>query len=188
MKIERAFLKKEIMEEEERLYYTTPVNKYQTTITKELLERYPKEVQKEFWDFLLAIPFIKHLISPDREYAKDRPRDAKGRIIVDLAKPHILEDMDYFRPSALKFMRDGRYTDLKPNKNPNSPYGRWIRTEIRRCWEGYVRPSDGEWVTVYMYFYINYVPMKVTDPDEDESKKRAARIEGFPDVWVATYW
>jgi hypothetical protein len=108
------------------------------------------------------VPFIRNLISPDRKYARDLPRDKKGRIIVDLVHPHILEDMDYFRPSALHYIKYGRYTDLRPNSNPNSEYGKWIREEIRRCWEGYVRESDGEWVTGYMYFYLNYVPMMVT--------------------------
>ena len=84
------------------------------------MDDYPKEVQKDFWEFVMTVPFIKNLISPDRQYAKDRPRDEKGRIIVDLTNPHILENMDYFRPSAIKFERDGRYTDLKPNRNPNS--------------------------------------------------------------------
>ena len=174
--------------EEEKDYYKIEVNRYQTEITEELLSQYPKEVQKDFWDFVMSVPFIKNLISPKRQYAKDRPRDDKGRIIVDLANPHILENMDYFRPAALKFQKDGRYTDLKPNRNPNSPFGRWIREEIRRCWEGYVRPSDGEWVTGYMYFYLNYVPMMVTKADKDAKKKRASRIEGFPEVWEATYW
>ena len=176
------------MEEESILFDSKNLNSYQTPITKELLENYPKEVQKDFWEFVLSVPFIKNLISPARQYAKDRPRDSKGRIIVDLANPHILEDMDYFRPAALKYMRDGRYTDLMPNKNPNSPYQKWLREEIRRCWEGYVRPSDGEWVTGYMYFYLNYVPMMVTRADKDKKKKRASRTEGFPEIWEATYW
>ena len=183
----RGFAEMDIMEEE-RDYLNIPVNEYQTAITKELLDAYPKEVQRDFWEFVMTVPFIKNLISPNRQYAKDRPRDDKGRIIVDLANPHILEGMDYFRPAALKYMKDGRYTDLKPNRNPNSPYGKWIREEIRRCWEGYVRPSDGEWVTGYMYFYLNYVPMMVTKKDKDERKRRASRTEGFPEVWEATYW
>ena len=99
------------MEEKVVDFEELPVNGYQTPITKELLAQYPKEVQKDFWEFVLSVPFIKNLISPKREYAKDRPRDDKGRIIVDLANPHILENMDYFRPSALKFLKDGRYTD-----------------------------------------------------------------------------
>ena len=176
------------MEEEKNIFDNKQLNEFQTPITKELLDKYPKEVQEQFWEFVLSVPFIKNLISPSRQRAKDRPRDEKGRIIVDLANPHILENMDYFRPAALKYMKDGRYTDLRPNKNKNSAYGRWIREEIRRCWEGYVRPSDGEWVTGYMYFYLNYVPMMVTKADKDTKKRRASRTEGFPAVWEATYW
>ncbi len=177
------------MEEEKSIAFdNNQLNEFQTPITKELLEQYPKEVQEQFWEFVLSVPFIKNLISAKRQRAKDRPRDDKGRIIVDLANPHILEDMDYFRQAAIKFEKDGRYTDLKPNSNPNSPYGKWVRREIRRCWEGMVRPSDGEWVTGYLYFYLNYFPMMVTKADKDEKKKRAARTEGFPEVWEATYW
>ena len=164
------------------------VNKYQTPITEELLSQYPQEVQDDFKEFIMTVPFIRTLISPDRQRAKDRPRDNKGRIIVDLAHPHILENMDYFRPAALHYQKYGTYTNLKPNRNPNSPYGKWIREEIRRCWEGYVRPSDGEWVTGYMYFYLNYVPMMVTKASSDPTKRRASRVEGFPEVWEATYW
>jgi hypothetical protein len=43
-----------------------------------------------------------------------------------LANPHILENMDYFRKPALHFMKYGTYTNLKPNKNPNSPYMKWL--------------------------------------------------------------
>nr|DAI45578.1 MAG TPA: hypothetical protein [Bacteriophage sp.] len=42
------------------------------------------------FDILNNVEFVRRLISPDRQYAKDRPRDDKGRIIVDLANPHIL--------------------------------------------------------------------------------------------------
>ena len=164
------------------------VNKYQTPITEELLKKYPQEVQDSFMEFVMTVPFIKNLISTKRQYAKDRPRDKRGRIVVDLSNPHILENMDYFRPAALHYQKYGTYTNLKPNRNPNSPYGKWIREEVRRCWEGYVRPSDGEWVTGYMYFYLNYVPMMVTKASSDPTKRRASRVEGFPEVWEATYW
>jgi hypothetical protein len=98
-------------------------------------------------------------LSPKRKRACDLPRDDEGKIIIDVTEPHILENTDYFRPSALKFKKDGRYTDLRPNKNPNSEFGKWIREEIRRCYEGYVRPSDGEWITGDMYFFLNYCPI-----------------------------
>ena len=95
--------------EEAKRFENIALNKFQTPITKELLDQYPKEVQEQFWEFVLSVPFIKNLISSSRQRAKDRPRDEKGRIIVDLTNPHILENMDYFRPAAIKFQKDGRY-------------------------------------------------------------------------------
>ena len=136
------------------------VNKYQTPLTDELLDTLPDEVRDQLFDIINNVEFVKRLISPSRGYAKDRPRDESGKIIVDLANPHILQDTDYFRPSAIAFKKNGgAYTLLKPNGNPNSEYGKWIREEVRRCWEGYVRPIDGEWVPGPLYFYLNYCPI-----------------------------
>ena len=162
-------------------------NKYQTEITEELLASLPQEVVDQLYDILNNVEFVRRLTSPSRERAKDRPRDSHGRIVVDLANPHILEDMDYFRPSALAYKKNGgMYTLLKPNSNPNSDYGKWIREEIRRCWEGYVRPSDGEWVTGYMYFYLNYGPIILSKIRK--GTKKADRVFDFPEVWEGVYW
>ena len=161
-------------------------NKYQTPITEELLASLPTEVKEQLLDFVNNVEFIKRLVSPNREYAKDRPRDSKGRIIVDLANPHILEDMDYFRPTALHFKKYGCFTKLRPNPNPNSEYGKWLREEIRRCWEGYTRPTDGEWVTGFMYFYMNYCPIMLSVTDGDSPV--AHRKEDFPETWEGIYW
>ena len=161
------------------------VNKYQTPIDETLLKTLPKEVQEQLFDFINNVPFIQNLISPNREYAKDRPRDNKGRIIVDLANPHILENMDYFRPTALHFQKHGCYTLLKPNSNPNSEFGKWFKEEVRRCWEGYVRPSDGEWVTGYMYYYMNYSPIMLSKVVEGTNI--ANRVEDFPETWEGIY-
>lgn len=67
--------------------------------------------------------------------------------------------MDYFRPTALHYKKYGTLTNLRPNANPNSEYGKWIREEKRRCWEGYIRHSDGEWIPGPLYFYMNYCPI-----------------------------
>lgn len=161
-------------------------NKYQTAITDELLEQLPQEVQDQLLDLLNNIEFIKRLISPSRQYAKDRPRDSRGRIIVDLANPHILENMDYFRPTALHYKKWGRTTSLRPNANPNSEYGKWIREERNRCWNGYVREADGEWVTGYMYFYLNYCPIILSRIRK--GTRKADRVLDFPEVWEGIYW
>lgn len=172
-----------------------PMNEYQTELTEELVNSLPQEVQDQLFDIINNVEFVKRLISPAREYAKDRPRDDKGRIIVDLANPHILEDMDYFRPSAIHYEKYGTFTNLRPNANPNSEYGKWVREERRRIWDGYVRESDGEWVTGYMYWFLNYSPMMLSkireykDKNGKKSKsKRADRIEALPECWEGIYW
>lgn len=172
-----------------------PMNEYQTELTKELVNSLPQEVQDQLFDIINNVEFVKRLISPTREYAKDRPRDSRGRIIVDLANPHILENIDYFRPSAIHYEKYGTFTNLRPNANPNSEYGKWIREERRRIWDGYVRESDGEWVTGYMYWYLNYSPIMLSRIREYIDKKgikhkskRADRIEAMPEFWEGVYW
>lgn len=172
-----------------------PMNEYQTELTEELVNSLPQEVQDQLFDIINNVEFVKRLISPTREHAKDRPRDDRGRIIVDLANPHILENMDYFRPSAIHYEKYGTFTNLRPNANPNSEYGKWIREERRRIWDGYVRESDGEWVTGYMYWFLNYSPMMLSKIREYKDKngkkrksKRADRIEALPECWEGIYW
>ena len=162
------------------------LNKYQTPITEELLNPYPEEVREQLFDCINNIEFIKWLISPNRPYAKDLERDEKGRIKVDLAHPHIVEDMDYFRQPAIHFMEHGCYTFLKPNSNPHSEYKKFWKEEIRRCWEGYVRESDGEWVTGYCYWFLNYNPMMVNFTKE--GSKKAIRKQSFPFFFEGIYW
>ena len=162
------------------------VNKYQTPLTDELLDTLPDEVRDQLFDIINNVEFVKRLISPSRGYAKDRPRDESGKIIVDLANPHILENMDYFRPTALHYEKYGTLTNLRPNANPNSAYGKWVREEKRRCWEGYVRESDGEWVTGYLYWFLNYSPIMLSKIRK--GSKRADRIEALPECWEGIYW
>lgn len=161
------------------------LNPYQTPITDELLASLPDEVRDQLIDFINNVPFINNLIKPDRQYAKDRPRDKDGKIIVDLCNPHILENMDYFREAAMHYQEHGCYTFLRPNGNPNSEYGKWIRRERDRCWEGMVRPEDGEWITGPMYFYLNYCPIILSVAREGTNQ--ADRVVDFPRVWEGIY-
>ena len=161
------------------------MNKYQTKYSKEYLESLPKEVQEQYYDFITNVPYIQYLLSDNRPYARDLPRDEEGKIIVDITKPHILEDTDYFRPSAIHYQQYGCFTKLKPNANPNSEFGKWIREEVRRCWEGYVRPSDGEWITGDMYFFLNYCPILLIKKDENN---KSIRTIDFPRFWDGHYY
>lgn len=162
------------------------MNEYQTPLTDELLGSLPEEVKEDLLDTINSVPLIKRLISPARGYAKNRPRDEQGRIIVDLANPHILENMDYFRQPALHFIKHGCYTFLKPNSNPNSEYRKHWDEEVRRCREGYIRESDGEWVTGFLYWFLNYCPMMVNKVVP--GTRKAVRVESFPFFFEGIYW
>lgn len=152
------------------------------------LHKAPSDIRAELLDFLENIEMLQWMTSsPEiRGYAKDRPRDKKNRIVVDIIKPHILEDMDYFRERAIYFQKHGKYTNLYPNPHPKSEYKKFWDEEIRRCKEGYVRESDGEWIPGYYYWYLNYYPIMRTKQLE-EGSTRAERVYDFPDVWDSDY-
>ena len=156
-------------------------NEYQSSLEELKVDSYPQEVQDEFFEAINGIPFIKNLINPNRPRCKDLPRDSNGRAIIDITNPPILEDTDYFRPTALHYKKYGVLTNLRPNPNPNSEFGKWIREEIRRIWEGYTRPSDGAWITGDMYWYLNYCP--IIQSKIRKGTKIADRIVDFPEFW-----
>lgn len=160
-------------------------NDYQTKITKELLDSYPQWVQDQFMNIVTNIPFVKWMIGTERKRACELPRDEEGKIIIDVTHPHILEDMDYFRQSAIFFEENGCYTFLKPNKAKGSEFQKWFQEEKRRCLDGYVRESDGEWVTGLMYWYLNYSPIKL-----NRQTKRGVwhQVEHLPDFWEGVYY
>ena len=135
-------------------------NKYQSSLEELNIESYPQEVQEQFFDFINNVPFIRDLISPNRPYYKDLPKDERGAAIVDIVNPPIMEDANYFRQAALHYLKHGCYTFLRPNSNPNSEYRKFWDEEIRRCHEGLIRPSDGAWISGYHYWFLNYQPMR----------------------------
>ena len=161
-------------------------NKYQSTIEQLNLDSYPDEVVNEFYEFINTVPFIRNLISKDRPLCKDVPRDENGRAIIDLTNPPIIENVDYFRQSAIKYQKTGRYTDLRPNPNPNSEYGKWNKQEVMRCWYGMVRPEDGAWVSGDMYFFLNYSP--IIQSKIRKGTKVADRVIDFPEWWEGIYY
>ena len=168
------------------VHHTHPeVNKYQTPFDELGIDDAPQSVQESFWDFFDTVPYIQLLTSPDIPRAKDLPKDNTGKILIDVTKPHILEDMDYFRQTVLYYQQNGTYCPYKPNPNPNSSYMKWFAEETRRCWYGMVRPSDGEWITGDFYFFLNYFPMNITKSSGKGG--RARRVIGFPSVWIGHY-
>ena len=161
----------------------------------ELSIQYSKEVYYDFVEAYDSIKFVQSMISNKRKkcsdlkrwdhpYSKDRQETPDGRIAVDIHNPHLLEDMDFFRQPAITFAKSGRYTHLYPNSNPNSEYAQFWAEEARRCREGLVRQSDGEWIPGYFYFYLNYSFIQRIKKIDD---RKAVRTGGFPDIYDGDY-
>ena len=179
-------------------------NSTQTELTEELLSHLTNEEKMDLFEMLDSIIFIDNLSSVNRKRIVDLERwdnpalpliaikpgskvrklDPNGLIVVDITNPHILENMDYFRPAALHFEKFGVYTKLHANRNPNSEYFKFWKEEARRCREGYTR-DDGEWITGFNYFYLNYSP--ILKVETVEGTQRAGRVEGFPNVYDGDY-
>lgn len=149
---------------------------------KVMFQDTPAEVQEQFWDFLNNVPFIRWLVSPDRPMISELPRDEYGKTIIDITRPPILEGSDYFRQAALTWQNNKhRYTNLKPNANPNSEFGKYIREERRRGWEGLANPDTGMWVTGDHYWLMNYCPIHMVVKREDGLEMRSTRHSKFWD-------
>ena len=161
-------------------------NNYQTPITEELLSQYPDEVREQFMDFISTVPFIQNLISPNRPTIETLPRDSQGRAIVDITNPPTFENANWFRQRALFFLKNGCYTFLRPNSNPNSEYRKFWDREIDRCYNGLLRDIDGMYIPGYLYWFLNYCPMMINK--YKEGQKKAIRTEGFAYFFEGIWW
>lgn len=97
-----------------------------------------------------------------------------------MTKPPILENTDFFRQTAMAYQQTGKYNQLRPNANPNSDYGKWLKEEIRRSWDGLVDPSTGLWITGDQYFFLNYCPIQLI---KKASTGESIRVVDFPNFW-----
>ncbi|MCK5789168.1 MAG: hypothetical protein KAH32_09220, partial [Chlamydiia bacterium] len=177
-----------------------PTNKYQTTIDAELKASVSSKVFSDLLEFITVVPWVKALVHPERKTAAELPRDIHGKIIVDLENPHVLEDMDYFVTSRDHFTKHGYYTSAKPSRNKNSEFKKFWDEERRRSLKGYVRESDGEWISGYNYWYWNYSRIELTAVDDQYTEEELAklrenamnvksdRVEAFPDIWETDYF
>ena len=148
---------------------------------KIMFDKLSTEVQEQFWDFINNVPFIRRMVSPDRPLVSQLPRDDKGRALIDITNPPILENSEFFRQTARIYEETGKYINLRPNANPNSDYGKWLREERRRGWEGLVDPSTGMWVTGDYYWMLNYCPMHLVQKRSDGLRLRVTKHPAFWD-------
>lgn len=100
-----------------------------------------------------------------------------------------LHDTDKFRQAAIFFQQHGCYT-LAPRGTTD--YNKYWEQETDRCINGYTAP-DGEGITGYNYFYLNYSPiMRLKEEEytdrEGNIRKRRQRILEFPSFWDYDYY
>ena len=100
-----------------------------------------------------------------------------------------LHNTDKFRQAAIFFQQHGCYT-LAPRGTTD--YNKYWEQETDRCINGYKAP-DGEGITGYNYFYLNYSPimrLKETEYTDREGniRKRRERILEFPSFWDYDYY
>lgn len=100
-----------------------------------------------------------------------------------------LHNTDKFRQAAIFFQQHGCYT-LAPRGTTD--YNKYWEQETDRCLNGYTAP-DGEGITGYNYFYLNYSPiMRLKEEEytdrEGNLRKRRQRIFEFPSFWDYDYY
>lgn len=100
-----------------------------------------------------------------------------------------LHDTDKFRQAAIFFQQHGCYT-LAPRGTTD--YNKYWEQETDRCINGYTAP-DGEGITGYNYFYLNYSPIMRLKEEEytdrqGNLRKRRQRILEFPSFWDYDYY
>ena len=81
-----------------------------------------------------------------------------------------IKNTDKFRPAALHFQKYGFYNSAP--KGTTQYYEYWDE-EARRCLYGY--EVDGDFISGYFYFYLNYCPILLINPNA----KRKERIREF---------
>ena len=96
---------------------------------------------------------------------------------------------DKFRQAAIFFQEHGCYT-LAPKGTTD--YAKYWDEETNRCLYGYTA-QDGDSISGYNYFYLNYSPiMKLQEVEYTDrfgdKRTRRERIFGFPRFWDYDYY
>ena len=107
--------------------------------------------------------------------------------MVDFEKRLI--NSDKFRQAAIRFQSHGFYCFAPPG---TTEYLKYWDTEMERCINGYAS-EDGDWISGYNYFYLNYCPiMRLVELEYTSKggiiKKRREKVREFPDFYDYDYF
>jgi len=108
-------------------------------------------------------------------------REEGGLYVIE---PKRIENTNKFRQAAIHFQKYGYYT---PSPINTTAYLDYWREERNRCIEGYYA-EDGDWISGYHYFYLNYCPIllvkeKIITDAKGHTRKVVERKREFPDFW-----
>ena len=107
--------------------------------------------------------------------------------MVDFTKKIV--NSNKFRQPAITFEQTGKYCNYASN---TSEYFSYWDEQKRRCLEGY-KAEDGDWISGYNYFYLNFCPINrsVNKKIKDRhGKDKIVTVQevAFPDFWDYDYY
>lgn len=89
-----------------------------------------------------------------------------------------------FRKPALQFIATGSYC---PYPKGTAEYMRFWQEEQQKCINGYTA-DDGDFISGYNYFYLNYCPIYRQVNRIVDGKNKSEHIVTFPDFWDYDYY
>lgn len=107
--------------------------------------------------------------------------------MVDFSKK--IYNTDKFRSPALSFLATGAYCNYPKG---TSEYFSFWETEMDRCINGFTA-DDGDYITGYNYFYLNYCPIqriiyKIAKDAKGRDVVKKTRETAFPDFYDYDYY
>lgn len=96
----------------------------------------------------------------------------------------VIHNSDKFRQAALFFKKNGAFCLAPPG---TTEYIQYWEEETRRCLEGYFAP-DGDWISGYNYFYLNYCPIQRIVEKETTNRFNKKIIQRVKDREFADFY
>jgi hypothetical protein len=105
-----------------------------------------------------------------------------------VVEPKPIVNSNKFRQPALHFQKYGYYVASPIN---TSAYLDYWREERKRCLEGFYA-DDGDWISGFHYFYLNYCPILLLREEtltdgHGHTRVVVDRKREFPDFWDSDY-
>lgn len=110
-------------------------------------------------------------------------------VISDIDFTKKIKNSDKFRQAAIRFLETGSYCTYPPG---TSEYFKYWDEEMQRCIYGYTA-DDGDFITGYNYFYLNFCPITRISYKKVKNRKGIEEFQpvsdhSFPDFFDYDYF